>query len=103
MAERRDWIAQCLCPKRHAILAASREEETREAAELTVLAPLREQIAELLAIGAINPWCGLCQSPSDAWTYELGRTRFPSMEEAMPELRRVEAQQAALRAAAGEP
>lgn len=96
------WIAQCLCPKRHTILAAAGGADDREAAEDGLLTPLRGHIAGLLAGGTFNPWCGLCKSPSEAWTYELARTRFRSMEEAMPELRRSEAEQAVTRALFGD-
>jgi hypothetical protein len=95
---RRVWIAQCLCPQRHAILAASGEADDREAAEDAVLSPLRDHVEALLTAGTLNPWCGLCKSASPSWTYELGRTRFRSMEEAMPALKRSEAEQALTRA-----
>jgi hypothetical protein len=87
------WIAQCLCPQRHAILAAAKEAEDQRAAEESVLAPLREQVAAWLRSGSLNPWCGLCNSPSETWRYELGRTRHRSMAEAMPELKESEKQQ----------
>ena len=92
----RVWIAQCLCPKRHAILAAANEADDRSEAE-ALIPQLRERVVALLADGTFNPWCGPCRSPSDAWTYELARTSFRSMEEAVPALRRSEAEQAVTR------
>jgi len=93
---RRVWIAQCLCPARHAILAVAGEAE-EETASQTLLVPLREEIALLLASGTINPFCGICLSPDDTWKYEVGRTRFRTMDEAKPSLRKSEAEQAEVR------
>lgn len=82
----RVWIAQCLCPGRHAILATAGEATSRSEAEKKILAPLRKTIQEALSAGAINPCCALCNSKADTWTYEAGRTRFRTMEEAAPAL-----------------
>jgi hypothetical protein len=91
------WIAQCLCgPRRHAILAAAVVAEDRDAAEQAALEPLRTHVARMIGSGTIDPWCGLCHSPRDCWLYELGRTRFTSMEEAAPALRQSEREQAAI-------
>lgn len=95
--EKRVWIAQCLCPKRHAILAATVEADTRDGAEIACLTPLREHVRAGLAENTFNPWCGLCKAPSGTWTYELARTRFRSMREATPELIKVEQEQAITR------
>lgn len=90
------WIAQCLCPERHAIMAVSGEADNAEdAADITWA--LREKVEELLHSRAINPWCGLCNALSFTWRYELGLTRFRTMEEATAELRRNEAEQAVTR------
>jgi hypothetical protein len=99
---KRVWITQCLCPQRHCILAIAGEADSRSAAEATVKAPLVEQVAELLATREINPWCGLCGSRAGTWTYELARTRFRMMEEAMPELKKGESEQQLARAAWGD-
>lgn len=93
----RVWIAQCLCPQRHAILAVSSEAEDRQAAEESLIKPLREQVTRMIGSGTINPWCGLCAADVETWTYELGRTRFASMQEAEPELRQNEREQAHVR------
>lgn len=99
--ELRVWVAQCVCPQGHAILAAAGEAEGESAAEQDVAAPLRSQVAELLRTEVINPWCGLCKSPVDSWRYKLGRTRFRSMQEAEPALRQSEREQATTREAFG--
>lgn len=89
----RVWIAQCLCPQRHCIMAAAGEAADADAADQTVGTELREQVAALLQSGAVNPWCGLCRSPVESWHYELGRTPFRSLAEAMPALRQEEEKQ----------
>jgi hypothetical protein len=87
------WITQCLCPQRHCILAAAGQADSRSAAEATLKAPLVEQIAELLATRELNPWCGLCGRMAGTWRYELARTRFRTMDEAWPELKKLESEQ----------
>jgi hypothetical protein len=99
---KRVWIAQCLCPHRHTILATAGEADGAEAAEEQVAAPLREAVEEALQSDVLNPWCGLCRAPAESWRYEVGRTRFRTMEEATPALRRNEAEQAATRQVFGD-
>jgi hypothetical protein len=101
MSEQRVWIAQCLCPQRHCIMALAGESDSKEAATNIAWA-LREQIDEVLRTGLMNPWCGLCKAPEEDWRYEVGRTPFSTMEEAAPVLRKNEAEQAATRAAWGD-
>jgi hypothetical protein len=98
----RVWIAQCLCPQRHAILAAAAVAEDEADAQETIVKPLRTQITDLVRIGALNPWCGLCHAPIDDWRYEVGRTPFRSMEEGTSSLRQSEREQAATRQAFGD-
>jgi hypothetical protein len=97
---RRVWIAQCLCPQRHAILAAAKETVDRSEAE-DLIAQLRTQVTRMIGSGTLNPWCGLCGSPVESWRYEVNRTRFRLIEEAEPSLRQVEREQAAVREAFG--
>lgn len=81
----RVWIAQCLCPARHCILAAAGEADTDEEAR-ALIKPLRGSVAMFIDSRAINPWCGLCKAPADSWTYEVGRTAWASIAEATPAL-----------------
>jgi hypothetical protein len=81
------WIAQCLCPQRHCILACAGEVETE------TLEVLQEGIENLLAAQSINPWCGLCGATKASWKYEVARSRFRTMEEALPGLREEEERQ----------
>lgn len=99
---RKVWIAQCLCPNRHTILAAAGEADDREDAEETLTRPLRENIASMLAERVFNPWCGMCKARDETWIYDLERTAFATMDEAMPHLRQSEAEQAAIRALFGD-
>jgi hypothetical protein len=89
----RVWIAQCLCPQRHCIMAAADEAESQTIAERTVLAELRRKVADMLADNVLNPWCGLCRAPHSTWRYEVGRTSFATLPEALPSLLEKEAEQ----------
>jgi hypothetical protein len=98
----RVWIAQCLCPSRHAILAASAEANGPREAEQNAMTPLKENIIAMLADRVINPWCAICHAKAETWRYDLGRTRFRTMEEAAPHLRQNEREQAVTRAVFGD-
>jgi hypothetical protein len=98
---RRVWIAQCLCPQRHAILAAANEADDRSEAE-ELVTQLRTQVTRMIGSGTLNPWCGLCGTPRERWLYEVERTRFATMREAMPALRFSEREQAELRRASAD-
>jgi hypothetical protein len=87
------WIAQCLCPLRHCIIAAAIEAEGPAAAQENGIVPLRTTIDSLLNSRTLNPWCALCHASSSGWTYEVRRTQFSSLAEAEPTLRQVEADQ----------
>jgi hypothetical protein len=93
------WIAQCLCPQRHCILSAAGEADSEADAVQNVEAPLREQIADALQSTVLNPWCGLCRAPSDEWFYDLGRTGWRTLDEAIPAMKEFERQQTATAAA----
>jgi hypothetical protein len=98
----RVWIAQCLCPQRHCILAAADEAAGESDARATILSPLRERVAMLIADRAINPRCGICGATAETWTYEVGRTRWATLVEAMPVLTSTEADMIATGAVFGE-
>jgi hypothetical protein len=92
MTGRRVWIAQCLCgPNRHTIIALTDEFDDPAGAE-ALTRQLRASTAKIVRGGVLNPWCGICGSLEDAWRYELGRTRFRTLQEARPELARTEAE-----------
>jgi hypothetical protein len=101
MSQRRVWIAQCLCPSRHAILAAAGEANS-EAEAQSIRAALLCQTDELISREAINPWCAICGAKLETWTYEVGRTAFKTMAEAMPTLRQEETRNVLANAAFGD-
>jgi hypothetical protein len=89
MSERRVWIAQCLCPEMHCIMAAADEADSDADAE-TIRAELRGQVTDLLKLRALNSWCGICGAKSATWKYELDRTRFRTMADAAQTLARLQ-------------
>ena len=101
-------ITQCLCPMRHAIMAVAYQPDAvptalagMEATQAAGEAMLRKAVEQVLAAGALNPWCGLCGSRD--WHYEDRATKFRTLDEARSELARLEAQNAAARAALQNP
>ena len=100
--ETRVWLAQCQCPQRHCILAASGAADDGSEARWTILAPLRERVLHMISAKTLNPWCAICHSPAAKWQYAVGRTRFKTMEEAEPFLRQCEAEQIATNALLGD-
>jgi hypothetical protein len=89
--EKRVWIAQCLCPQRHCIVAQAGEAAGFAEAQRLVRAPLRRNVAQLLRGGALNGWCGICGAKRPTWRFEVARTRYTTMDEAQPELAEIEA------------
>jgi hypothetical protein len=76
------YLAQALCPQHHCILAAAADDRAPEALRQRLL----DGVQGLLGCHAINPWCGLCGAGAASWTFEVGRTRFATLEEAKPAL-----------------
>jgi hypothetical protein len=98
----RVWIAQCLCPQRHCIVAVADTAFDRADAEQNIIGRLRATVEQWLADRTLNPWCGLCGLPRASWRYEVGRTRWATLREAMPEIRKNEAEQAVTAAVWGD-
>lgn len=96
------WMTQCLCPQRHCILASAGEADSESTAETTIAAPLRERVAVMLATREMNPWCGLCGARPGTWRFELARTRWRTIAEAMPEIKRLEDEQKVIAALWGD-
>jgi len=85
-------IIQCLCgPKRHCIMGAAYDTADRDGCD--VKEELHDVIKLMIATGAINKWCGICEAPTSEWFYETAASRFTSMEEALPILIRAEEEQ----------
>lgn len=87
-------LVQCLCEKRHGIMALAFNEEAHKAEDIE--RELVKTINDLKASGALRDACGICGSKN--WHYELGTTKWNTMEEAQPHLERAVAQAEAIRA-----
>lgn len=86
------WIAQCLCPERHCVLAAAAVAASAEEAQ-TIAAALKKTVAETVANGIIDPWCGLCLAPRESWHIEVARTRWRDLADARAALEECEREQ----------
>lgn len=84
------YIAQLLCPARHCVLASAEYCWEPSAVE-DLGARLEEKFAALVARGILNPHCEICRSRD--LQVETMRTRFETLEEALPALRLTEALQ----------
>lgn len=72
------WITQCLCEHRHCIMAAAWDDTKTKQHDAEH--DLRNALTQLVLDGVINSHCRICKSKT--WSYESGRTRFRTMEEA---------------------
>jgi hypothetical protein len=80
------YIIQCLCPNRHAIFAVAYNPD--EMPHDVAMATFQQQVEKWIETKTIKPECGICNSRD--WSYERRRTRWDTMEEAEPELLKVE-------------
>lgn len=87
------WICQCLCgPERHCILAAVDMADGEAEAIAQVETHLRTMVGLAVRSGVIGNECALCGARQENWVYETKPTVFSSLTLAMPELRRLEAE-----------
>ena len=89
-------IIQLLCPQRHAIFAVSYD--PLEMPDDVALLTFQSTIEGWIKDQTINPWCGICGAKQGQWSYEQRSTKFKTMEEAMPELKKGEMNQMISRA-----
>jgi len=103
----RPKFAQCLCPKRHAILAlmfpaSLSDEEALNLLKQAVLIAIHPErygplvVEELKAKGVpvpFNPWCGLCGAKPDSWAYEVGFMKAQDWDDALKQAKQSEADQ----------
>lgn len=89
-------LTQLLCPQRHCVMALAWDE--RESSAQETESELREMFRTAVGKGLLNPFCGLCRS--ETLHCESGRTRWSTMEEALPHLQRHEQEQVLVAAAA---
>lgn len=85
-------IIQCLCPNRHCILAVTYATNTGKCIP-EFADTFRQSVDKLIAQKQITPTCAICGSASTEFTYEDAPTKFKTMEEARPEMERLEEQQ----------
>lgn len=88
---KRVWLAQMKCPGNHTILAAAREVDSG-ADEKEMITALQSGVDEAIDEHVLNPWCGLCGAKAETWTVDLRRTAYATIEEAMPALAKLEAE-----------
>lgn len=83
------WVVQLLCPDRHAIMGAAYEREDESKLE-----NISEGIKASLKENGLLWECGICKHTDPAKSVDLhfeeGPTRFATMDEAMPHLRKIE-------------
>lgn len=77
-------LAQYLCHNRHCLIAAAFDDSKAKLSEAEVKKLLELRLKELGA----DPWCGICASMS--FHVEIDNTKFKSMEQVMPILKRAE-------------
>jgi len=81
------WITQWLCPERHCVIAVAWDDQE------TTTEEAKRQGEQAFTKGIVNRWCGICRGSLHV---EHGRTRFKTMDEALPRIKEIE--QANLRA-----
>jgi hypothetical protein len=81
-------VVQCLCPKRHAIMAIAYV--PGDIIDEDVVEGMRDEINSMKLRGVIDSWCGICGATD--WHFEVGQTAFATMEEAKPHLKALEAE-----------
>jgi hypothetical protein len=70
-----------------------------EAGEVAgALAFLQDTLKKLIEGFVLNPRCELCSAQQERWTYEAAPTIYETLDEAMPHLKRLEAEQIQLQA-----
>ena len=90
------YLAQLLCPKRHAILALLIEELATEAETITCGRELMATAMDAAVTGdapgcpKVNPWCGICGARRETWSIEVAKTKFRTMDDAKKEGKEME-------------
>lgn len=74
-------LAQCLCPKRHCIMALLGDGEDEP-----IRTGLEQQIDKQIKKKALHPWCALCGAKHETWQVEIGTLKAKDINEALSEL-----------------
>lgn len=96
------YLCQCLCPARHAIVAMAGAYLSQANAEAVLIPLATKAVDRAITLGLQNPRCALCGAKRDAWTFEVGRTRWRTMEEAQAPLEEAQREQMAINAIFGD-
>lgn len=78
-------LIQLLCPSRHCIFALAYEHPEMSDEDVKTAA---SRTWESMQKCGFNPWCALCDSRN--LNFEVGVTKYASMEEAYPHLKQTE-------------
>ncbi len=83
-------LIQLLCTNRHCLVAVAYESDSPDDDDTTLIA-FQQKMHAAFEAKSLNPWCGICKSQD--LSFEIGTTRFASLEEAKPFLAEEEAKQ----------
>jgi hypothetical protein len=84
------YIAQLLCPSRHCMIAAANRCDTQDEVD-RLAATTEEQFRQMVESQNVKPYCAICGSQTIH--VEAQRTRFATMDEALPHLNRLAEEQ----------
>ncbi len=91
------WLAQCVCPAGHTIMAVANEADGLADAKANCVDPLEHQVKKFVRDDRIENKCGMCGAMFWTWRICLTRTEFATMGEAALPLIRAERRQQKLR------
>ena len=75
------WITQWLCPNRHCAIAVAWDDQKTTSEEVEY------QGEQTFTQHVLNRWCGIC---GGSLQLEHGRTKFNTMDEALPHIKKIE-------------
>ena len=82
------FIAQLVCPKRHAVCAFVFEATEAEIYEKNAQTAIEDHMWELfITIPNVKPQCFICGADKNTWKVEIGKTRFKTVAEAEPHVK----------------
>lgn len=88
------YIAELLCPNRHCLMAMAGEFEGENYTRLE--ARLQKAMLRAIETNMIKPVCAVCDAPHEVWSIETKITKYGSLADAEPEMRREEREQFAV-------
>lgn len=88
--ERCVWLAQCVCPNGHTIMAYANEAQGLLDAKQSVVDRLHQHMIDRFRDGTIALTCFVCKAHRDQWRFCVARTPYATMVEAQPHFDAVE-------------